>query len=131
MGGKLNTLTQICTQMIVSCNQLVCMLMVDDATNILEASTLKTFSSEHNIIPSRIHQYSQIYKNWDDNRLPCQQYVTRCLFPVTNVCILHMVIVQVESNNCEASTLRTVSREYNIILQNTPIFSNLHRIGGK
>jgi hypothetical protein len=44
-----------------------------------------------------------------------------------------MVIVEVGSNTYEASTstLRTVSREYNIILQITPIFSNLHRMGGK
>jgi hypothetical protein len=42
-----------------------------------------------------------------------------------------MVIVDVGSNNYEASTPRTVSREYNIILQITPIITNLHRIGGK
>jgi hypothetical protein len=43
-----------------------------------------------------------------------------------------MLIVKVGSTNYEASTVRrTVSREYNIILHITPIFSNLHRMGGK
>jgi hypothetical protein len=42
-----------------------------------------------------------------------------------------MVIVEVGSNNYEVSTLRTISREYNIILQITPLFSTLHRLGGK
>jgi hypothetical protein len=37
-----------------------------------------------------------------------------------------MVIVEVISNNYEASTLRIVSREYNIILQITPLISNLN-----
>jgi hypothetical protein len=43
-----------------------------------------------------------------------------------------MVIVEDGSNNFEATTFRTVSIEYNKILQITPaIFSNLHRMGGK
>jgi hypothetical protein len=42
-----------------------------------------------------------------------------------------MVIVKDGSNNYEASTLRTLSSEYNIILQNTTIFSNLHRSNGR
>jgi hypothetical protein len=42
-----------------------------------------------------------------------------------------MVIVEVGSNNYEASIPRTIYREYNIILQNTPLFSNFHRMGGK
>jgi hypothetical protein len=42
-----------------------------------------------------------------------------------------MVIVEVSSINDAASTLRTFSSEYNIMLQITPIFSNLHRMGGK
>jgi hypothetical protein len=42
-----------------------------------------------------------------------------------------MVIVEVGSNNYEASKLRTVSSEYNIMLQIiTPLISNLHRMGG-
>jgi hypothetical protein len=41
-----------------------------------------------------------------------------------------MIVVEVGSNNYEASELRTESREYNKILQISPIFSNLHRIGG-
>jgi hypothetical protein len=42
-----------------------------------------------------------------------------------------MFIAEDDSSNYEASTLRTVSSEYNTILQNTPIFSNLHIMGGK
>jgi hypothetical protein len=43
-----------------------------------------------------------------------------------------MVIVEDVSINYEESTLRTLSSEYTIILQITPIvFSNLHRMGGK
>jgi hypothetical protein len=42
-----------------------------------------------------------------------------------------LVIVEEETNNYEASTIRTVSIEYNRILQITPIFSNLHRMGEK
>jgi hypothetical protein len=46
------------------------MVMVDDATpNKFDASPIRTVSIELNIIPSRIHQYSQIYTNWDDNWL--------------------------------------------------------------
>jgi hypothetical protein len=33
------------------------------------------------------------------------------------------------TNNFEASTFGTVSMEYNRVLQNTPIFSNLHKLG--
>jgi hypothetical protein len=40
-----------------------------------------------------------------------------------------MVIVEEGHNHFEASTLGTVSSEYNRILQNTPIFSNLHKLG--
>jgi hypothetical protein len=39
-----------------------------------------------------------------------------------------MVIVEVVSNNYEASTLRTISRENNRILQITPLISNLHKL---
>jgi hypothetical protein len=42
-----------------------------------------------------------------------------------------MVIVENGSINYVASKLRTVSSEYNIMLQITPIFSNLHIMGGK
>jgi hypothetical protein len=45
------------------------MVIADDATNNFEDSTLRTVFSEFNRIPSRIYQYSQIYTNWDDNRL--------------------------------------------------------------
>jgi hypothetical protein len=34
-----------------------------------------------------------------------------------------------DSNSFEASTLRTVSSEHHRVLQNTPIFSNLHKLG--
>jgi hypothetical protein len=42
-----------------------------------------------------------------------------------------MVIVEVGSINYAASTLRTFSSEYNIMLQIIPLISNLHRMGGK
>jgi hypothetical protein len=47
--------------------------------------------------------------------------------------LVNMVIVEVGSNKYEASTLRTVSSENNIIVLITPIFTNLHinRMGGK
>jgi hypothetical protein len=42
-----------------------------------------------------------------------------------------MVIGEDFSIDYEESTLRTLSSEYTRILQITPIFSNLGRIGGK
>jgi hypothetical protein len=36
------------------------------------------------------------------------------------------IVVEDGSNNYEASALKTVSREYNRILQITPLISNLH-----
>jgi hypothetical protein len=42
-----------------------------------------------------------------------------------------MVVVEDISNNYDASTLRTVSIEYNRILENKQIISKLHRMGGK
>jgi hypothetical protein len=45
--------------------------------------------------------------------------------------LVGMVIVEVYSKHYEASTLRIISREYNRILQITPIFSNLHKLGCK
>jgi hypothetical protein len=62
--------------MIVPCNQLLCMVIADDVSNYFDAFKLRTVSMEYTRIPSRIYQYSQIYTNWDDNRLPCHQYVT-------------------------------------------------------
>jgi hypothetical protein len=46
------------------------MVIADDANNNVDAPTLRTVSIEYIRIPSRIHKYSQIYTNWDDNRLP-------------------------------------------------------------
>jgi hypothetical protein len=40
-----------------------------------------------------------------------------------------MVIVDGAINNFEDSTLRTVYSEFNRILQNVPIFSNIHKLG--
>jgi hypothetical protein len=42
-----------------------------------------------------------------------------------------MVMAEDGSNNLEDSTLGNVSSEYKRILQNTPIFSNLHKMGSK
>jgi hypothetical protein len=74
--------------MIVHCNLLVHMAIVDDATNNVAASALRTVSIEYNIIPTRIHQrYSQMYTNWDSNRLSCHQYVIRWLFTLTHLSV--------------------------------------------
>jgi hypothetical protein len=79
MDGKYKTMTQICNLMIVPCNQLLHMVIVNGATNSFDAFQLRTdVSMEYKRILSRIYQqYSQIYTNWDDNRLPCHQYVPR------------------------------------------------------
>jgi hypothetical protein len=59
-----STMTQICNLMIVPCNQLVCMVIADDASDTFDDFTLRTVSMEYNIILSRIYQqYSQIYTN--------------------------------------------------------------------
>jgi hypothetical protein len=42
-----------------------------------------------------------------------------------------MLIVEVDSNDYDASTLRNISIEYHRILQNTQLFSNLHKMEGK
>jgi hypothetical protein len=42
-----------------------------------------------------------------------------------------MIMVEDGSNNHDASTLRTLSLEYNRILKNTQIFSELHRRDSK
>jgi hypothetical protein len=72
-------MSPVCNIMIVPCNQLVGMVIVDDATNNYEAFTLQSLSSEYNRILrtteySILHEYSQMYTNWDDNRLSCHQY---------------------------------------------------------
>jgi hypothetical protein len=68
-------MTGICNQMIVPCNILVHMVIVDDDTNNFDVNTLRTVSIEYNRIPSRMIKKSQIYTNWDANRLPSHQYV--------------------------------------------------------
>jgi hypothetical protein len=45
--------------------------------------------------------------------------------------VLCLVIADDATNNFDASTLRTVSIEYHIILQITGIFSNHHKMVGK
>jgi hypothetical protein len=42
-----------------------------------------------------------------------------------------MVIIDEATNNDETFTLQNLSSEYNRILHITPIFSNLHKMGGK
>jgi hypothetical protein len=44
IGGKYNTMTRICNLMIVPCNPLLCMVIVDDTNNKYDASTLRTVS---------------------------------------------------------------------------------------
>ena len=90
MGGKYNSLTRICNLLIVPCNQLVRMVIMDDANNNFDSNTLITASMEYNRITTRIYQYSQISTSWDDNRLPCHQYVTVGLFTVTNLFVWYL-----------------------------------------
>jgi hypothetical protein len=45
------------------------MVTVDDATNNVDAFTISTVSIEYIRITTRIHQYSQMYTKWDDNKL--------------------------------------------------------------
>jgi hypothetical protein len=40
-----------------------------------------------------------------------------------------MVIAEDGYNNFEDSTLRNLSSQYSRVLKNTPIFSNLHKLG--
>jgi hypothetical protein len=87
MGGKSNTMTQIYNLMIVLCNQLVCMVIVNDASINFDSNKIINASMEYNSILSRIYQYSQISTNWDDKGLPCHQYATECLLTLTNLCI--------------------------------------------
>jgi hypothetical protein len=63
MGGKHNTMTQICNLMIVPCYHLLCMVIAEDATNHFDDFTLRIVSMEYNRILSRIYQYSQISTN--------------------------------------------------------------------
>jgi hypothetical protein len=63
MGEKYNTMTRICNLMVVHCNQIVRMVIVEDATNHFYDFTLGTVSMEYNRIVSRIYQYSQISTN--------------------------------------------------------------------
>jgi hypothetical protein len=66
------------------------MVNVDDTSNNFESNTPITASMEYNTIPSRIYQYSQISTNRNDQRLPCHQYGTECLFTVTHLCVLSL-----------------------------------------
>jgi hypothetical protein len=45
------------------------MVIVDDATNNFDASTIRTVCIEYNRIPSRLHEYSQISTEWDVNKI--------------------------------------------------------------
>jgi hypothetical protein len=129
IGGKYNTMTRICNLMIVPCNPLLRTVIVDDANNNFDAPTLRTVSIEYNRIP--YIGYTNILKSTQTGMIKaainqiCTQMLVHCK---SLVC---MVIVEVGSINDAASTLRTLSSEYNIMLQITPIFSNLHRMGGK
>jgi hypothetical protein len=50
MGGKYNTLTQICNLLIVPCNQLLRMVIADDTSNNVDDFSLRTVPMEYNII---------------------------------------------------------------------------------
>jgi hypothetical protein len=70
--------------------------------------------------PENFTDYTNILKPPQNGRItmrvPCK-YLTP------------MVIAEDGTNNFEASTFGTVSMEYKRVLQNTPIFSNLHKLG--
>jgi hypothetical protein len=67
MGGKSNTMTQICTLMIIPCNQqLVSMVIVNDTSINFDRNKIITASMEYNSIPFKIYQDPQISTNWDD-----------------------------------------------------------------
>jgi hypothetical protein len=46
------------------------MVIADDAINHFDENTLRVVSIEYDRMSSKIHQYSQIYTEWNDNRLP-------------------------------------------------------------
>jgi hypothetical protein len=54
--------------MIVPCNQLVCLVIVDDVTNHFDVNTLRNVPIEYNSILSKILQYSKVFTNSDVNR---------------------------------------------------------------
>jgi hypothetical protein len=59
----------------------------------------------------------------------CLTYINDVMIVAFNP-LVSIVIVDDATNNYEAFTLRTISSaEYNIILQITQIFSNVHKVG--
>ena len=111
MGGKYISLTRICNLLIVPCNQLVRMVIVDDVNNNFDSITLITASMEYNRITPRMYQYSKISTSWDDYRLPCHQYVTVGLFTVTNLFewyLWRVYLTIMEPLHLELSLYRTI-----------------------
>jgi hypothetical protein len=53
----------ICNQILVPHNQLVCIVIVEVSSNNYEGFTLR-------IEYSRIHQYSRISTEWEENKIP-------------------------------------------------------------
>jgi hypothetical protein len=96
MGGKENTLTQICNVnlMLVPCNPLVHMGIVEDATNHYEVSTLITNLQQMGGNENTLTQICNI----NLMLVPCNPLV-------------RMGIVEDATNHFEVSTLRTVSSE--------------------
>jgi hypothetical protein len=99
--------------MLVHCNPLACMVIMEDISNNYDASTLRTVSIEYN----RLLQNTQIFSKV---HIMGGKYNT--MTSIGNLMIvpfhklLRMVIVDDVSNNLDGFTLRTVSVEYNIIL---------------
>jgi hypothetical protein len=97
--------------MVVSWNKLVCMVIVNDATDNYEDSTLQNLSSEYNRIIQITPIFSNLHKMEGKESTLTRIYslmIVPCNQPI------HMVSVDDSTNNFDASTLRTMS-EYNII----------------
>jgi hypothetical protein len=116
-------MSPICNQMLVPYDQLCCMLIVEVGSNNYEASTLRTVSREYNIIILITSIYSKTCTNWYVNRKRWPKYLTK--FPIANLSVWYL---RRNYNSYEVSTIGTVSSEYQRILQNTPIFSDHHKM---
>jgi hypothetical protein len=71
---------------------------------------------EYNRITPRIYQYSKISTSWDDNRLPCHQYVTVGLFIITDLLVWYLwrqYLTIMEPLDLELSLYRTI--EFSLI----------------
>jgi uncharacterized membrane protein len=121
-------MSPICNIMLVYCNPFIGMMIMEDGSNNYDAFTIRAVSIEYN----RILQNTQIFSNLHRMSGKYNTMTQMCnLMIVPCNQLLHMVMADDASYDFDALTIRALSSEYNIILQNTQIFSNLHRMGGK